>query len=646
MRNKRYPNFPDDADYNTNAPSYYDDLARKQKLIELLSKKIWDYDERLDQRIADLEEVLASYLTQWDERIENLDDEVSHIFVSWLNDGTLEQIINHDVLGNKADQEEVTFLADHLQSLSINVKSLPKPYVSAKGDGVTDDTLAIQQAVELLEERYQGLIERDSGYIAYAYPEIIFPSGIYLVNDVVLPRWVTLKGNGKAVIQSKEGNATKFSGFFTDSIVTHLHVKDLKFLYYDTCFRIQTNNADQSFITFEDVSFTKMNLFIDTVSYSASRSTIFNMTRCNASYDVGQIGRIFTDKATFKDNWFNHSSNGSLFYIDSLALFDNNMWIPTITGNKKVWVEFDATDHARSLTFISERFSGEGGACSIVLVKNVNKNNTNSAYRNQGISFKDCEINIINQYNPDNITGEGVRHAVIIDSNVDKNRSLNYITFENCLFSPDLSGGMVGSYRRNDILNYIPDTFSINFDYPSTTSATNGSNKIVNELFLPYTKIPDNFQRELMNGLSNGRLKVENTDISGTKKVRFKLKFSTIGANIKPHSYVLSLIAQGDSRYASSAYVSTAHYILDVSGGNDTTSHLKINHSKLHSSVSGAGNGVNPNITSVKFVESGTEKLEVSGSLDRAIEIEIEFGTNMSVGNAYLKPMFDFSLLT
>ena len=105
--NKRYPRYPDDADYQTNAPSYYEDLARKQKLIQLLAEKIWDYDERLDERLEDLENVLQDYLSQWDERIENLDDEVSHIFVTWLEDGTLEKIINHDVLGNKADKSFV-----------------------------------------------------------------------------------------------------------------------------------------------------------------------------------------------------------------------------------------------------------------------------------------------------------------------------------------------------------------------------------------------------------------------------------------------------------------------------------------------------------------------------------------------------------
>ena len=115
-RNK--PRYNDDADFITNSESYYKDLARKQKLIKLLAEKIWKYEntlkeslesieKRLTDYIAENDQVLADMLQKWDDRIANLDKEVSHIFVEWLNDGTLEEIINHDVLGNKADQSEL-----------------------------------------------------------------------------------------------------------------------------------------------------------------------------------------------------------------------------------------------------------------------------------------------------------------------------------------------------------------------------------------------------------------------------------------------------------------------------------------------------------------------------------------------------------
>src|SRR5699024_3146954 len=131
----------DRADYNTNVPSYYDDLARKSKLIKMLAKKIWEYDERLDERLEDLENVLQDYLSQWDERIENLDDEVSHIFVEWLEDGTLEEIINHDVLGNKADQSE-------LDKTNEKLARITSQYLS----NGTDDTVPLQTLIDTVSE--------------------------------------------------------------------------------------------------------------------------------------------------------------------------------------------------------------------------------------------------------------------------------------------------------------------------------------------------------------------------------------------------------------------------------------------------------------------------------------------------------------
>lgn len=154
------PRYESDSDYTTNAPSYYDDLARKQKLIKLLSEKIWEYDNRLNERLDDLQQVLNSYLEQWDERIENLDEEVSHIFVTWLNDGTLEQIINHDVLGNKADQSE-------LDKIAIT----PEKF-GAVGDGVADDTSAIQSSINYVTNIGGG--------------RIIFGSKTYAVNKLAI----------------------------------------------------------------------------------------------------------------------------------------------------------------------------------------------------------------------------------------------------------------------------------------------------------------------------------------------------------------------------------------------------------------------------------------------------------------------------
>ena len=193
--NKRYPRYPDDADYQTNAPSYYEDLARKQKLIKLLAEKIWQYDERLDERLEDLENVLQDYLAQWDERIENLDDEVSHIFVTWLEDGTLEKIINHDVLGNKADKDYVDDLNENITSqltqtehliadiMQSNIYNFGAKNNFSEGNENFDNTEAIQNAVDFaLSKEGNGIVYIPNGYFEI-YDEILIPGSIKITGS-------------------------------------------------------------------------------------------------------------------------------------------------------------------------------------------------------------------------------------------------------------------------------------------------------------------------------------------------------------------------------------------------------------------------------------------------------------------------------
>lgn len=111
---RRYPNYPDEADYQTNSPSYYEDLARKQKMIELLSKKIWEYEETLDLTLEDIEARVQERFTEWDERIESFPDNVESLLQEWLSDGTLDHIINDTIFNWKVDQTEFDALKEKI----------------------------------------------------------------------------------------------------------------------------------------------------------------------------------------------------------------------------------------------------------------------------------------------------------------------------------------------------------------------------------------------------------------------------------------------------------------------------------------------------------------------------------------------------
>ena len=94
--NSRRPYYNDDSDYTTNAPSYYDDLARKQKLLETLSNRVWEYDQILYAKLKEVEDTLKEYANILDGKIEDFDNIILDKTQKWL-DENMEGILNQAV---------------------------------------------------------------------------------------------------------------------------------------------------------------------------------------------------------------------------------------------------------------------------------------------------------------------------------------------------------------------------------------------------------------------------------------------------------------------------------------------------------------------------------------------------------------------
>lgn len=616
--------------------TYWTKYPQGMTILESLFQWVNQVDNMVDNQNS-LAVQVENFRTELDTFVgqfgEDLQKEVSLLLNEWQESGFLEVVIS------EAIEHKVFEVEKQVEDMRVSVKDF-----GAKGDGVTDDTKAIQDALDYVALQYRGEVAQESGYIRFSYPVLFFPDGIYRTGKVTPPRRIHLKADGRAVIQSLTGTKDAFDGFFMDAITTHVLIEGLTFLFQDTVFRLQTNNADQSFITFRNCTFAKVNLFIDMVSYSASRSTIFNMVGCNASYGVKTIAKLYADKANFKDNWFNHSEDSILIYVDSLARFENNIYVPTRPGINKAWIEFSGTDHARALSFENERFSGEGGSCPIVVVRDVNMGNTTGAYRNQGITFSNCQINVINPYNPSEIAGGAVRYPIILRPATIPNKTINFIKFIGCTFSPDLSAGMVGAYAVDNIDNYLPADFSIEFDYTSATAATRGANKLLPTHMMKYAVLP--LLKRQTNGMtSTGKVGVVATATAGTKKATFQVKRNN-GTYQPPMIYRVVLVGQGDSRYNSNSYVCTSVYYVDMSGVNLTATNSQLNFTKQHSSKGGAGEGANADIISVHFGtdDTGSNQKAVGGNTDEWADVTIVFGTNIALGSAYVQPLMDFTL--
>ena len=96
MRNNRIPKYIDKADYNTNSPSYYHDLARKQGLIKELAKKIWEYDQVLAAKVKEVEDTLQQYSDVLDGKIDDFDNIILSKTEQWLADN-MENILTEAI---------------------------------------------------------------------------------------------------------------------------------------------------------------------------------------------------------------------------------------------------------------------------------------------------------------------------------------------------------------------------------------------------------------------------------------------------------------------------------------------------------------------------------------------------------------------
>src|SRR5699024_10857940 len=150
--NRLYPRYPDDADYTTNAPSYYDDLARKNKLIKKLAKRIWEYDKILADSLEEIEEVLRQVI---DKIGEGFNEEIYQLLVKWVEDGTLDHIINETLMNKKADKD---YVDDLYENITTQLTQIIEDDAVSPERFEGNDYDKVQQAVNYIHDKKRGFV--------------------------------------------------------------------------------------------------------------------------------------------------------------------------------------------------------------------------------------------------------------------------------------------------------------------------------------------------------------------------------------------------------------------------------------------------------------------------------------------------------
>lgn len=206
---------PQDLNCNVFSVYDYDGFSIQELLCEFFEK----INECVE--IANATFKLAEWLVSV-----GLAQEVAKMLEKWLADGTLATIINETIFKELNDKvntniESINRLDISVKQITVNVKDF-----GAKGDGVTDDIVSIQKAIDTLV---------NGG-------EVYFPIGKYKISKpIYVPTRVTLRGQGSdetTQILKVKGGKTEF-----DILKNYENATREEMMLYDACIIFECDGA-------------------------------------------------------------------------------------------------------------------------------------------------------------------------------------------------------------------------------------------------------------------------------------------------------------------------------------------------------------------------------------------------------------------
>ncbi len=227
----------------------------------------------------------------------------------------------------------------------------------AKGDGTTDDTVAIRNAMDAAyNRRASGTYPGGPTYVNNAI--LFFPAGKYIVSDSIDLKADVL-GEGAILYQTK---GTK--DIFASVSVFRLRVAGLSFVGGKCHLNLYTGNVDTSQISVEKCHFQCASDCAVRIQ-PGSNSTQLNIRDCMFIYN-NQALVNYCDMARFCDSWLYTSPfmmNQAAVVNHGVLLMENILGVPVVTGgNDQRWIDNHGTVTCRTV-----RFGGEFGGFTPVI---------------------------------------------------------------------------------------------------------------------------------------------------------------------------------------------------------------------------------------------------------------------------------------
>ena len=176
---------------------------------------------------------------------------------------------------------------------------------------------------------------------------------------------------GNAIISGYDpaSPTVKNSLGFTFGRVYKTQFKNLSFVGFDTLHQWDTNNVDSALVEYINCEFIDIDLGVDTVSYSLSRSTRLVFDECRSSGTL-MLTDCYCDQLEFKGgSWRNGDDSGAFVKADSQVVVSGGIWTPYEVGEDARW--FDLYDNAVSgsrgiVVEGGARFGPEDGGIPVV----------------------------------------------------------------------------------------------------------------------------------------------------------------------------------------------------------------------------------------------------------------------------------------
>lgn len=426
-------------------------------ITEDILKRVYDFSEMTNEELRckffqKLQECIdlcnsTSDIVEWIKN-EALEKEVNELLNIWLEDGTLEKLINIDKLNKKVDKDvfdsEVNSIKTNIENIKNNNLKINVLDYGATGDGVTDDSKIIQDVINSTNNDLYQTIEIPQGYV------FNIESGVNIVNKkkllitgsgTLINGTITVKGTN----DSERLDITFKNINFEMKYESEYHPKTIPAIILSKCANI--NIYDNTFKRYGNViTFKKIG---DESHQQVSRVNIQRCTFEDVDYCLYNEDTTTTNYLTGDTTFANNNVYGAwrgvlrMTGCDGLLMTGNTVFTPRHSLTVDM-IYLDIFNYIR----IENNQLFEAGLCTVKAKNGENLNiiNNSIAYGGQnalssGIDILDCVMVAVRGNLIERCTNYGIK---IIKGN-------NYCSFVSVTNNIVRDIGVNPFYRGNDL---------------------------------------------------------------------------------------------------------------------------------------------------------------------------------------------------